>query len=214
MAKTIPIGNPNNINSWRSILKPEQVARVNQRSHTDIYEDKHGIIRDLGQSTYDKVVKKRYDWLFDDLQRFTSIKPDSIETKEDLKAFVEATIGKSKGFLSMEENNPRRYQNSISRAVNSLWSRHKGDVVTVARTNVVEEVKEDRASLVAERIKSDKSKRKALSDARLGNLYLVRREQVVAKRVDRRGRIFHINLMTGRRSRNPAKILAELGFKD
>lgn len=205
-----PRGNPNNLLSYGAKVGNQVIVKASRSGNIDLYEQKSAIIREQGRDVYDKVVKLRYDWLFDDLQRFTSISPESIESKEDLKAFVEETVGKSKGFESMKESAPRRYDSSINRMVNSLW--RKGLVEEVARTNVVEEVSEDRASLLAERIKKDTSRRKALSDARFGNLYLVRREKLVAKRVDKRGRKFFMELATGRRTRDPDKLLRELGF--
>lgn len=205
-----PRGNPNNLLSYGAKVGNQVIAKASRSGNIDLYEQKSAIIREQGRDVYDKVVKLRYDWLFDDLQRFTSISPESIETKEDLKAFVEDTVGKSKGFESMKEKAPRSYENSVNRMVSGLW--RKGMVEEVARTNVVEEVSEDRASLLAERVKKDRSRRRALSDARLGNLYLVRREKLVSKRVDKRGRVFFMEVLTGRRTRNPEKLLKELGF--
>jgi len=214
MAKQRPHGADGNALSWTHIFsrseRPLIKARLSREGETDLSKNKNGVIRSIGQQRYDQMTKARYDWLFDDLQQFTSISADSIESKEDLKRFVEDTIGESKGFLSMKDKAPRRYQSAITRATNSLW--RKGMVESIARTNVVEDVSEERAEVVAQRIKKEKSRRKALSDARFGNLYLVRREQLIAKRIDRRGRRFFINLMTGRRARDPDRLLKELGF--
>jgi len=215
--KPFPRGADGNLSSWmgRGINPQTQeniyIAKLSSSGvETDLYHNRREVEGVLGKKVVDDYVKARYDWLFDDLQQFTSISADSIESKEDLKRFVEETIGKSVGFLSMKESAPRRYQSSINRATNSLWL--KGHVEGVARINVVEPVSEERVEIVAQRIKKDKSRRRALSDARFGNLYLVRREQLVAKRIDKRGRRFFINLMTGRRARDPDRLLKELGF--
>lgn len=214
MAKNQPRGADGNVLSWTHIFNRDEGnlirARVSRSGTIDLYSQRGELTRELGRTRVDKIVKARYDWLFDDLQQFTSIDPTSIETKEDLKAFVEETIGKSKGFQSMQANNPRKYDASVARAVNSLWL--DGDVKQVARTNVVEVVVPERAKEFSKQVKNPASRKVFIDASDRKELFRIRREQFAIRRRDKRGRMYHYDPITGRRVRNPNFILEEIGF--
>ena len=214
--KPFPRGADGNAFSWTHIFSRDEGfklrAKLSRSGTSDLAKEKRGVINTIGQDKFDKIVKARYDWLFDDLQQFTSISPESIENKEDLRAFVEDTIGESKGFLSMKDKAPRRYSSSITRMVNSLW--RKGMVESVARTNVVEVVNRDKAKSFVGRIKNENSKKVFLQASNRQELFRIRREQFAIKRFDRRGRLYFYDPVTGRRVINPDKLLKSLGFNE
>jgi hypothetical protein len=215
MAQQRPQGADGNALSWTHIFGRSEGSRhrakLSRTGASDLYKEKSEVINAIGQSPYDKMVKARYDWLFDDLQQFTSISAESIESKQDLRDFVEQTIGESKGFLSMKESNPRRYNTSINRATDSLW--RKGMVEDVARTNVVEVVSPTRAKSFVSRVKSDRGRKIFTEASNKQELFRLRREQFAIRRVDRRGRRYFYDPVTGRRVINPKKLLRELGFE-
>lgn len=214
MAKYRPRGNSNNAFSWRHIFtgdtQAKMTAKLSRSGASDLYKEKEGVIGALGKSSYDKIVKARYDWLFDDLQQFTSTGAENINSKEDLRAFVEETIGQSKGFQSMKEKNRRRYDSSISRATEGLW--RKGHVDRVASSNVVQTVTPERAKYYSDTLKP-KSRERFLQASYSKDLYRIRREQFVILNKDKRGRFYFSDVKTGRRVPHPQKVLAELGLE-
>lgn len=213
MAKYQPTGNSNNAFSWTHIFntdKPQVEAKLSRAGASDLYKDKMVIRQAVGTDKFEKFITARYDWLFDDLQKFSSIGAENINTKEDLKRFVEDTIGKSKGFESMKEKNPRRYNASINRATNSLWV--NGGVSDVAKTNVVEVVTPERADRFKVIVREDK-RDKFLRASEQKELFRIRREQFAIKGTDKRGRVFYYDVKTGRRTQRPDKTLREVGFE-
>lgn len=219
MARDIkPTGADGNAYSWVQTQlfdreeRPFIIARLSRAENTELRRSNRvRLERDLGKRRVDKMVKARYDWLFDDLQRFTSIDAESIETKEDLRAFLEDTIGKSPAFQSMQRKAPRNYESSMRRAVENFWG--VGKVDQVARTNVVEIVNTEKAKAFGFSFK-DESKRQMLVEASKKNkLKLIRRDMLVLEAKDKRGRTYHYDVRTGRRAKNPENLLRELGFR-
>lgn len=213
--KPIPRGADGNLFSWmgQGILPRTEENKIQARISSagidpSMSKNRYEIERAIGGDKMSKFEKARYDWLFDDLQQFTSVDADKIETKEQLKEFVEATVGRSVGFESMKNKAPRRYQSSINRFTDSLWKANQEDI----KQNVVTPLNRDKATEEVKAIKNPQSRKKLLSDATKKNLWLIRREQIIARRVDKRGRTYYMDARTGRRSRDPRKILEELGL--
>lgn len=217
MTKKIqPIGNPTNPHSWKNIFDDSkeranfQTTLVRLDVSSFDRKDKFRLKKGLGERKFDKLIKARYDWLFDDLQKFSSVGAETINSKEDLRAFVEETIGESPAFKSLKKGNSRRYDIAINNATNSFWS--KGGVRSIAETNVVEVVDPDRAKSFSLRVNESKRER-FIEASKKQELYRIRRERFATLGTDKRGRTFFYDLQTGRRVPNPQKILAEVGLE-
>lgn len=210
--RTQPIGNPSNPNAWVNVFEGQerydvQTKLVRLDVSTFDRKDQFRLKQGLGESKFDKLTKARYDWLFDDLQKFSSVGAEQISSKEDLREFVKQTIGESVGFQNMTKS---KFDASINRATNSFWI--KGGVKDIARANVVEIVPPERAKGFVGRVKP-KRQDKFLRASERQELYRIRREKFATLGTDKRGRTFFYDVKTGRRVANPQKILAEVGLE-
>ena len=210
--KTQPIGNPSNPYAWVNAFEGQerhsfQTQLVKLDVNSFDRQDQFRLKRGLGEAKFDKLIKARYDWLFDDLQKFSTIGAEQINSKEDLRAFVEDTIGNSVGFQNM---NKSKFDRSVSKATESFWN--KGGVKTIATTNVVEVVEPEQAKAFSFRVREDKRER-FIEASRNKELFRIRRERFALLRTDKRGRVYFFDAQTGRRVANPQKTLAELGLE-
>lgn len=213
------IRNRNNPQFYADILpKEKQVLLARTGASTFSRQDKFVLKKSLSPGDFDKIERDRYQWLFDEFQKFDSLDIDEVNNKSDLEDFVENTFGKSKAWQSMKEGNPRKYQASLDSAVNSFWKyvkgggREKAEKVRAKPERIVKKIQLEEAQDFVKQIKAERSQRKALADARFGKLFRVREKTLVAKRVDKRGRVYHINLLNGQRTVSPEKLLKEAGL--
>ena len=210
--KTQPIGNPSNPFAWVNAFEGQerhsfqtQLVRLDVNSFDR--QDQFRLKRGLGEAKFDKLIKARYDWLFDDLQKFSTIGAENINSKEDLNAFVTDTLGQSVGFKNMSKS---KFDRSISKATESFW--FKGGVKAIATTNVVEVVEPDRAKSFSPLIK-EKRRQSFIEASERKELFRIRRERFAILKTDKRGRVYFFDAKSGRRVANPQKTLAEVGLE-
>lgn len=201
--------NANNLSAWVDSFDDmdgaTKVRVQKQLIDEEIYDykDDWNRLRSVNPKLANKIKSARYDWLFDDLQKFTTINADSIRSQNDLRRYIRDTIGRSPAYGDVDDEDYLRVENKLV----------KGFLESPVRDRIVNNVVK-RLTIADIEDLNVTGKRKEVATRLISSekLFLINRKQVVAKGTDKRGRTFYYRFKGRGRSKSPFDILRKAGF--
>lgn len=205
-------GKGNNLLAWvdgfDDLDGTTKMRLQNQMMQEEIvdYRDDWNRLRRTNPKLADKIRSARYDWLFDDLQKFTPIGAEDIKSQEDLRFFIRETVGQSKMARGMGDAEFQRVEDKMIKGFLD------SPVREVIVKNLADRVSPEEINVAISDIKVRQRRNKAFALASKEKLWRINRQDLVAEGLDKRGRTFYYNYRTGRRYTSPFKILKAAGF--
>ena len=152
------------------------------------------------------IERAHYDWLFDDLQKFSSRKSSSIRTRQDLNDFLEETIGESPAFQKMGK---RKFDANINKISREMLASPR--IKINIRSNLATRVTPEEVDDFEERVPPSK-RAKFRAAARVRKVWLIKNEQFAVEKRNKRGNTYFQDIQTGRFAPNPIKLLRKEGL--